>query len=115
MEEKKATFGLAENIANLCCYAGFFVTGIIFLVSEKENRSVRFNALQSTVWFFLTWVLSAVVGKVIGWIPLIGGLITGAFGLVIFASWVMLMFCAYQGKEFRIPILGDIVHDTVNK
>ena len=108
---KKATFGLEENIASLCCYAGLFVTGIIFLIFERENKTVRFHALQSTIWFGALSLVSAVLG----WIPFLGALVNWILGLVIFASWVALILSALSGKTFKIPILGDIVYDTVNR
>src|SRR5690625_1325708 len=41
--------GLEQNIAGMLCYVVGFVTGIIFLLIEKENRFVRFHAFQSTI------------------------------------------------------------------
>ena len=113
----KSTFGLSENIANLVCYLGGFITGIVFLVSEKENKSVRFNALQSTIWFGALCVLTSVLG-VLSKIPVLGiifMIVSLVVGLIIFVSWLFLMYNAYKGVEFRIPIIGDIVYGTVNK
>src|SRR5690625_6937371 len=41
--------GLEQNIAGMLCYVAGFVTGIIFLLIEKENHFVRFHAFQSTI------------------------------------------------------------------
>jgi uncharacterized membrane protein len=118
---KKATFGLDENIASLCAYAGIFVTGIIFLLFERDNKTVRFHALQSIIWFGFLAVLGIAAGLVLGlisWIPLIGGLVAwvvnSVLGLIGTASWLFLMFKAYQGAEFRIPVIGDAVYNAVN-
>jgi len=111
MSDGKGTFGLSENIASLCCYAGVFVTGIIFLVSEKENKTIRFHALQSTIWFGALCVVSIVLG----WLPFIGHIISGLLGFVGVISWIFLMFNSYNGGKFRIPVIGDVVEDTVNK
>jgi len=110
---KKSTFDLEQNVASLLCYAGWFVTGIIFLVCEKEDKVVRFHALQSILWFGLLAIVSAavsVVGLVIGWIPILGalttGLLGGALGLINLVSWLILMLTAYQGKRLKIPVIG---------
>jgi len=119
---KKSTFGLDQNIASLCCYVGGFITGIIFLVSEKDDKTVRFHALQSILWSLLLVALhvaAAIIGVVIGWIPLLGGLVTGLIStilfLITFGSWAFLMFMAYSNKEFKIPVLGDVAKNQVEK
>ena len=43
----KATFGLDENIASAACYVLGWLTGIIFFLMEKDNKTVRFHAMQS--------------------------------------------------------------------
>lgn len=47
----ETSIGLEENIAGVLTYLLGFITGIIFLLIEKENKSVRFNAAQSIVVF----------------------------------------------------------------
>lgn len=80
---------------------------------EKNDRFVRFHAAQSiavslalvVVWIALT-ILSAVLGVVpiIGWI--IGILLSLGCGLGAFFLWILLMFKAYQGQEWELPVLG---------
>jgi len=57
----KTSLDLDENMAGLLCYIGGWITGIIFLVLEKENKFVRFHALQSLLTFLplsvLAWLL----------------------------------------------------------
>ena len=108
---KKSVFGLNENVASLLCYALFFFSGIVILVMEKENRTVRFHALQSTLWFMLL----AVASTVAGWIPLLGGLLGSFIGLVTVLSWLFLMYNAYMGKRFKIPMIGDTVETQINR
>ena len=52
MEKKeRSSTGLDENVAGFLCYLFGFVTGIVFLVVEKESRFVKFHAMQSTITF----------------------------------------------------------------
>jgi len=113
----KSAFNLDEKIAGLLCYAFLWVSGIFFLITERENRFIRFHALQSTIWFGAGSILLFVLGLfkhlwVIGWLF---GLVSGIVGFAMFASWLFLMYMAYKGSEFRIPVLGDAVAEHVSK
>lgn len=54
--------GLAANVAGLLSYAGWWMTGIIFLVLEQKNDWVRFHAAQSIVVFGAVTIAQAVLG-----------------------------------------------------
>ena len=119
---KKSVFGLDENIAAMVAYLGTFITGIIFLIMERDNKTVRFAALQSTIFFIGMGLISIVVGWLmvfIGWIPFLGGLVTslivGGIRLITFATWIYLSYTAYKGQKVKIPMLGDIVEEQINK
>jgi uncharacterized membrane protein len=108
---KPTSTGLAPNVAGALSYLLGVITGIIFLVLEKENRFVRFHAAQSiTVSVLLTLIyigltiLSTILAVVpiIGW--LIGLVLTLIVGLGSFVLWLLLMFRAYQGREWRVPV-----------
>ncbi len=97
--------GVDERIERVLCYLGLWVTGLIFLVIERKNPTVRRHALQSVVVFgalsLILWIISA-FGGVLGAIPLIGLLFSVGFGLVHAivwlagaALWIWLMFAAW--------------------
>jgi uncharacterized membrane protein len=103
--------GLAPNVAGALSYLLGFITGIIFLVLEKENRFVRFHAAQSiTVSVLLVLIytgltiLSAILGviPVVGW--LVGLLLTFVVGIGSIVLWLLLMLRAFQGREWRVPV-----------
>ncbi|HEU5171601.1 MAG TPA: DUF4870 domain-containing protein [Gemmatimonadales bacterium] len=104
--------GLAPNVAGALAYLLGPITGVLFLVLEKNSPFVRFHALQSIVfgvlwmifWIALT-VLSNVV-PVLGWI--VGFLISIVAGLGGLVLWLLLMYKAYQGQEWELPIAGPI-------
>jgi uncharacterized membrane protein len=113
----KSVFDLNENLAAAFAYVGAFITGIIVLIMEKENKFVRFAALQSTIFFGAMLIIGAVLGVLsniwlIGWIF---SLVRGAFGVGTFLIWLYLVFTAYKGQAVKLPILGDICWEQVHK
>jgi uncharacterized membrane protein len=95
--------GLDPRIAGLLCYLLGMITGVVFLVLEKEDDFVRFHAYQSTATFGALFVLS--IG--FAWLPLVGWLGQMLLGPVSVILWVVLMVKAYQGERFKLPVVGD--------
>ena len=105
----KTSSGLTPNVAGLLAYVLGLVTGIIFLLIEKENKFVRFHAIQA---IGLSVGLT-VVSIVLSVLPVIGvalGLLVNLAGL---ALWIVCMVKAYQGDLFRLPVIGDIAAKQV--
>ena len=100
----KTSTGLEENVAGLLCYVLGWITGLVFFLIEKENKFVRFHALQSIIVFGIL----NIAGIVIGWIPIIGGVIGALIGLLALVLWIILMIKAYQGEKFKLPWAGDL-------
>ena len=106
-DSEQSSTGLDPNLAGLLTYLFLFVTGLVFLVLEKKSSYVRFHAYQSTV----TFVGLLVVNIVLGFIPLIGNIISNVLGLATLALWVLLMVKAFQGERYKLPILGDMAEE----
>jgi uncharacterized membrane protein len=100
----KTSTGLEQNVAGLLCYVLGWITGIIFLVLEKDDKFVRFHAVQSIVVFGAYTVLAIIFN----WIPFVGGVLNAILGVAAFILWVILMVKAYQGQMFKLPVAGDI-------
>ena len=102
---EKSSTGLEANIAGLLCYVLGWVSGLVFILIEKQSNFVRFHAIQS-IYVFGTLT---VAGIVFGWIPVIGLLvirpILGVLGVVL---WIILMIKAYQGEKYKLPWVGDL-------
>jgi uncharacterized membrane protein len=103
-DNKAPSTGLQPNVAGLLCYVLGWVTGIIFLVIEKDNEFVRFHAWQSIVVFGALTVVSIVLGI----IPIIGWIVAWLLSVAGFILWIILMIKAYQGQRFKLPIAGNI-------
>ena len=106
----KTSTGLEQNVAGLLCYVLWWVTGIIFLMLEKENKFVRFHAIQSIVVFGpITVVLI-----ILSFLGRIGSILGYIFGALAFILWIVLMVKAYQGQMYKIPVAGDIAAKSSN-
>lgn len=111
MEQKdlgKCSTGMQPNAAALLSYLLGFITGIIFFVIEKDNKFVRFHAMQSIVTFGGLFVINIVVA----YIPGINIIITPILGIAGLILWVILMVKAYQGESFKLPVVGDIAEQN---
>jgi len=103
-DQGKTSTGLQANVAGLLAYLLGVITGIIFYLIEKDNKFVRFHAMQSIVVFGAIFVLTTVLG----FIPVIGWALLPIIGLISLILWIVLMIKAYQGEYFKLPIAGDI-------
>ena len=131
---KTSFMNLDSNLGAMLCYILNFVCclglvlSIVFVITEKENRFVKFHAVQS---LFLA-ALQIAVGLVIGILGLILSLALNTFDmawlawililglrfilLIIFlALWIIGGIKAYGGQWYKLPIIGEFAWKTVNK
>jgi len=111
---EKSSSSLPQNVAGALTYFLGFITGILFLLIEKENRFVRFHAMQSTILFGGAFVLS----WILGYIPVINVLwfiISIPLGIGLLIVWLYLMYQAYQGVEYKLPVVGEFAAKQLGK
>jgi uncharacterized membrane protein len=96
--------GLQENVAGLLCYVLGWLTGIVFLVLEPNNKFVRFHAFQSIVVFA---AVSVALG-LLSWIPWIGIFFNRIILVIGFILWLVLIVTTSQGKKYKMPWAGDL-------
>ncbi|MFC1871340.1 DUF4870 domain-containing protein [Chloroflexota bacterium] len=101
---EKTSTGLAENVAGLLCYLGGWITGLIFFLIEKENKLVRFHAMQSIVVFGAITVASFILS----WIPIVGAIVAWLLSILALVLWIVLMVKAYQGAKLKLPWAGNL-------
>ena len=120
---------LKENVAGLICYAGFWVTGIIFLVIEKKNKTVRFHAMQSLVVFGILNIIWGVANSVRAEVWVFAGsstlalsyllaatIVFGIFFAIWWVLWGVLMYRAYHNRVWKAPAgLGNLVEKLLAK
>lgn len=108
--EEKTSMGLEPNVAGLLCYVLGWVSGIIIFILERDNKFVRFHALQS----ILVFGSLNVAGAILGWIPFLGVFFNVVIGILAFILWILLMVKAYQGEKYKIMWAGDFAEKQVS-
>src|SRR5580658_5112640 len=110
--------GLTPNVAGALAYLVGAITGILFLVIDpfKSDRFVRFHAFQS-IFFNLAWIGFWIVWMIVG--LMLGAISHGLFFIIQlpinllitvggFCLWAYLMYSAYQGQTFQLPVIGAL-------
>lgn len=114
-----SSLGLSQNVAAGLSYVFTWVSGLIIFLTEKQNRFVRFHAMQSILFFGGLTVVSIVLGILGGVdVPLLGllvGLLRAVVGIVSLVGWIVLMVNGFQGKYFKLPIIGDYAEKYANQ
>lgn len=121
---KTKVLNLDYNVAGMLCYLPIccinLVFSIIWFASEpKENRILRFHALQSLLLFGLFFVVSMICyflaiaiavtpvpGSTAGWG--LFWLLRLVIGLIFLVISIIGCVKAYQGEMWKLPIIGDI-------
>ena len=130
----KTSLGLDSNVGAMLCYIANFlcclgvILSIVFLVTEKENRFVKFHALQA---LFLV-AAQIVIGIIVSMLGLLLNFAFDAAGLGILSFfvilglrlilllifvilWIVAGVKAYGGQWYKLPFIGDLAWNTINK
>jgi len=102
--------GLQPNIAAGLSYLFTWIGGLVFFLIEKQNRFVRFHAMQSLIFFGSIAILSIVIG----YIPYVS-LLSWLLDLIGFVGWIFLMIQGFQGKYYKLPVIGDYAEKYANR
>ena len=134
MDTGKSALGLDGNLAAALGYP-IGIIAIICLIMEKENRFVKFHALQSIL-LHVAFIVVAIALWIIGIVLLIAGIaasaasnsgaVGGIMGMLMGLVWLVvviaylggLIFAAvksYGGAEFKLPIIGNMAEKFANK
>lgn len=106
-------YNLDPNIESALAYLIPPFTGVLVLIFEKENKFVRFHAMQSVVTGLAFYLASILSGMLI--VALIGVLLAPLVSLAAIVLWVVLIYKAYNNEEWEIPILGKLARDFLAK
>jgi uncharacterized membrane protein len=122
---KAALGGLDGNLAALLGYI-IWIIALISVIMEKENRFVKFHAIQSlllhaaaVICFIALMIILAILGIVLALagVGALAGLLWLLYMLVVVAYIATLVYAAvkaYGGVEFELPIIGAMAKKWAN-
>ncbi|MCI7805481.1 MAG: hypothetical protein MR503_10465 [Oscillospiraceae bacterium] len=89
---------------------------LIPLLAASTSKYAKFHANQGlilTIFAFVSAVIDKLIGFIIGWIPVIGGIVSTvvsvALGVAVLAYIVIGIVNAAQGKAKKLPVIGELL------
>ena len=116
--------GIAFNVAGLLSYILWPVACIFFLLVGPYNRNnfVRFHAFQAAFLGVAAIVVAVgleILTSILMLIPLLGwiasSLIWIAYGITFFVLVIFLMYKAYNGEQYSVPVIGSLARQQAEK
>lgn len=98
----KSSTGMEPNVAAGVSLIAGWITGLIFFLIEKDSKFVKFYALQA-----IGLSVIMVAGGICNVIPILGQIVFGVVGLLVFILWIICLIKAFTGKIFKIPVIGN--------
>lgn len=94
-----------RNIVAAACYVPLaaIVISVVILIVEKEDRFIRFHAMQSLLYSLLYYLFVIFIGG----LPFIGGLVLGLAFIISLGVWIFGIITAYSGRVFKLPVIGS--------
>lgn len=109
MSEEKTSLGLTPNVTAALSYALWLVGGIIIYLIEKENKFVRFHAMQSIMVFGSLLILSIILG----FIPVLNLIAAFIMPVIVLVCWIYGIIKAATGETFKFPFVGDLAEKQI--
>jgi uncharacterized membrane protein len=114
-------YNVAAMLAYLpicCCH---LICSIMWIASEpKENRFLRFHALQSLILtgvlvgaFFVLWVISFIAVRIFFGFGFVILLLELALSVVALVFFVLGAVKSYQGQMWKLPVIGDMAEKNL--
>lgn len=104
-------YNLEPHIESTICYLPF--VGIVVLLTEKENKEVRFHAFQS-IFFWIAVLAGASILQTLR-ILVIGIFLSPIFNIGITGVWLYLMWKTYNKEYIELPVIGKLAREQAYK
>ncbi len=88
---------------------------IVILLVEKDDKFIRFHALQSLIISAGYYILNILINIIFwgGILALIGTVLGPLLAILVFVIWVVSMIKAYQGQVMKWPLVGEFAEKRV--
>ena len=128
MENQKSALGMDGNVTALIGYL-IGIVALVLIFIEKENKFVRYHAIQSVLWTALCLIgifIIAIVGSILALIlaqisPGLAAIVGILFFILYFAILIAIVgghiygaIKAYGGAMFKLPVVGNFAEKWSN-
>ena len=106
-----------KNIFAVCAYVLSILGAAFVLIFRRNDAFAAYHAKQSlgiAIAAIVAFVVWAVGGWVISWVPYIGFIVAVACFALVIVAYIALAICsiigikyAWQGKQQPVPIIGE--------
>ncbi len=127
MQNQKSAIGMDANITALIGYP-IGILALILIFIEKDNKFVRFHALQSVLWsvgftvaVFVIMIVGVILSVILSYISgTLGALMWFLMAIIylvwfvgLIGGWIFAAYKAYSGEMFKLPVVGGMAEKWV--
>ncbi len=98
-----------RNTQAALAYVLLFISGLFFLITKKDPF-IRFHAMQSIVVFGVLTLLMFLFS-----LTIILSKFSSLLSILMFVLWLVLIYKAWSGEEWEVPVFGSFVRKWVKK
>ena len=105
-----------RNLVAALSYFLGFVTGLVILFGEQDDKLIRVHPMQSTIIFGFLFIANIAIGIIfapLGIFEILGRFIDAILFIISVVVWIVSMVKAYQGEVFKWPIVGNLAENWV--
>jgi uncharacterized membrane protein len=103
------------RLSSVLCYAGWWMTGIVFLFAERRHSGVRFHAAQSIVVFgalSAALVLCGGASAIAFFVAVPTFQLVQTIGNVLWLAavvlWLFLLLKTWRGETWQLPVAAGL-------
>lgn len=104
-----------EKWLSAMSYTGLWVTGlIIYLVVDKNEKNVRYHAMQAIVFGIAVTAISIIL-SILQWVFVFSRTLWWFFATIGWIYWILVIIAivilairAYKGEKVKIPMASEI-------
>ena len=95
-----------KKVTGIVSYITIIGWIIAFLAGDKEGAKFHLN--QSLVINLASLINSLLLSRILGIIPILGGLVSWIISIVILVLWILGLVAAIKEEQKEVPLLGKI-------
>lgn len=107
--------GLDPKVAILLCWIFSPLASIIFIATEKSDRRIKFHAWESLFWGIAMIAISVVILPILSVITLGFGVCLYLITPLMFVVNIVAIVKAYNGEDWKLPVIGDMADKQASK